>query len=359
MASQSKLRGANPAVDRLLEALSPALASELDRIIIEVRQALEADFDLRLQQALRETEAAAQSHLERTVAETQEKVRKQVSEELRARFDEELQARLNQLRTQLEEAFKAKAAQWEAERGRIQAELEQKRLLLSFPRQAMEASTQGEILSRFLKVAEKFAAGVAIYVNKADGLALWKSRGDGEIFPPITSAETVDSEFYFAPVVIRYRTVAAISARPPYDREGLDWLVDVLAKAIEHFGLRLRFPQSSPPLLVEEQAEPAAAAATDAADQERKLHSDARRYARSLVSEIKFSNEQQVKEGREKSDLYQRLQKEIESGREAYNDRIPPSVSAQRDYFHEELVRILAENDPSRLGETSPGHPSS
>ena len=48
------------------------------------------------------------------------------------------------------------------------------------------------------------------------------------------------------------------------------------------------------------------------------------------------------------------LQKEIDHGREMYNQQVPVSAGS-RDYFHEELVRILTENDASLLGEAYPG----
>jgi len=44
-------------LERVLEALSPTLAAELDRIVTETRQALEQDFQKRLQAAVREAES--------------------------------------------------------------------------------------------------------------------------------------------------------------------------------------------------------------------------------------------------------------------------------------------------------------
>jgi hypothetical protein len=104
-------------------------------------------------------------------------------------------------------------------------------------------------------------------------------------------------------------------------------------------------------------AESPAAAATAARPEsdDKKAHADARRIARLLVSEIKLYHEQELREGREHSDIYDRLQKEIDLGREAYTHRVPGFVLAAHDYFHEELVRILGENDLSRMGAAYPG----
>ena len=66
------------ALDRVLEALSPALAAELDRLVQETRdlarqetqEAMEQEFQFRIQSAIRETETAmaAAAAAERQIA---------------------------------------------------------------------------------------------------------------------------------------------------------------------------------------------------------------------------------------------------------------------------------------------------
>jgi hypothetical protein len=90
-------------------------------------------------------------------------------------------------------------------------------------------------------------------------------------------------------------------------------------------------------------------------EDERRLHNDARRFARLLVSEIKLYNEQKVKEGRDSSDLYERLKEAIDRSREMYDKRVQPPVAAKFDYFHYELVNTLAEGDDNKLGAEYPG----
>lgn len=90
-------------------------------------------------------------------------------------------------------------------------------------------------------------------------------------------------------------------------------------------------------------------------EDERRLHNDARRFARLLVSEIKLYNEQKVKEGRDSSDLYDRLKEAIDRSREMYDKRVQPPVAAKFDYFHYELVNTLAEGDDNKLGAGYPG----
>ncbi|HYJ87614.1 MAG TPA: hypothetical protein VEW46_16245 [Pyrinomonadaceae bacterium] len=90
-------------------------------------------------------------------------------------------------------------------------------------------------------------------------------------------------------------------------------------------------------------------------EEERRLHNDARRFARLLVSEIKLYKERQVVEGRAQSDLYTRLREDIDRSREMYDKRVKPEVAQKYDYFHHELVNTLAEGDRSKLGNAYPG----
>ena len=90
-------------------------------------------------------------------------------------------------------------------------------------------------------------------------------------------------------------------------------------------------------------------------EEERRLHNDARRFARLLISEIKLYNEQKVAEGRSKSDLYDRLREYIDRSREMYDKRVKAEVASRYDYFHGELVNTLAEGDASKLGSNYPG----
>jgi len=93
----------------------------------------------------------------------------------------------------------------------------------------------------------------------------------------------------------------------------------------------------------------------EVSDDERRLHNDARRFARLLVSEIKLYNEQKVKEGRTQGNIYERLREDIDRSRQMYDKRVAPPVAARYDYFHQELVNTLAEGDAAKLGDAYPG----
>jgi hypothetical protein len=123
-------------------------------------------------------------------------------------------------------------------------------------------------------------------------------------------------------------------------------------------------PGSVADAIVQALAEPVSEAAstlpadTEKAPQlseEEKNHADAKRFARLLVSEIKLYNERRVLDGRRNRDIYVRLKKDIDRSREMYVQRVSPSVARKVDYFHDEILRILGDNDPSTLGSDYPG----
>jgi uncharacterized coiled-coil DUF342 family protein len=114
-------------------------------------------------------------------------------------------------------------------------------------------------------------------------------------------------------------------------------------------------PEPERPAVAERPPSAPPAAVPSVSDQEVKLHNDAKRFARLLVSEIKLYNEQKVLAGRKSRDLYDRLKEDIDRSREMYMKRVSPLVSSKVDYFHDELVRTLGENDPGALGSDCPG----
>lgn len=85
-----------------------------------------------------------------------------------------------------------------------------------------------------------------------------------------------------------------------------------------------------------------------AAVMEDELHNKARRFAKLLVDEIKLYNQAKVTEGKQARDLYTRLKDDIDKSRATYERRY--GQIADVDYFRQELVRILADNDPTLLG---------
>jgi hypothetical protein len=163
-----------------------------------------------------------------------------------------------------------------------------------------------------------------------------------EPFSPIASA-VVEPENVPAPDVVSEEEPAPLAAEAPAEtaEERMETPAGDQAEMPEPTPLR-EIPKPGP-----QEAKPI--------PQEEKLHTEAKRFARLLVSEIKLYNEKHVEEGRSNRDLYLRLKRDIDRSREMYEKRISPIVSRKIDYFHDEIIRILGDNDPSTLGSDYPG----
>ena len=109
------------------------------------------------------------------------------------------------------------------------------------------------------------------------------------------------------------------------------------------------------------EAEPAPVAAMSAAaawggptstpaGEDSEIQRKAQRFARLLMDEVKLYNQAKVAEGRKHKDLYDRLKEDIEKSRATYLKRYGNSVAGAAEYFNQELIRSLAEDDVSLLG---------
>ena len=90
-------------------------------------------------------------------------------------------------------------------------------------------------------------------------------------------------------------------------------------------------------------------------DPEEKYHTEARRLSRTLVSEIKLNKTEKINQGLESKNIYSHLKDEIDERREAYQSKVHPAVASKKDYYHEEIVSILAAGDESLIGDDYPG----
>lgn len=111
----------------------------------------------------------------------------------------------------------------------------------------------------------------------------------------------------------------------------------------------------APPLPAPAAAPAAGFDVSSLSEEEQKGHRDAKRFAKLLVSEIELYNKAKVQDGRKNQDLYKRLKSDIDRSRQTYEKRFGKTVGKQVDYFHEELVRILASSDAMALGSEYPG----
>jgi len=80
------------------------------------------------------------------------------------------------------------------------------------------------------------------------------------------------------------------------------------------------------------------------------VHKKAKRFAKLLVDEIKLYNQGKVNEGRQNRDLYDRLKEDIEKSKATYDKRYGSTPAASANYFNDEIVRVLADNDAALMG---------
>ncbi len=116
--------------------------------------------------------------------------------------------------------------------------------------------------------------------------------------------------------------------------------------------------QVAPPPPPAAEAAPPARVAFDVlqlSEADQKVHKDAKRFAKLLVSEIELYNKAKVADGRKNRDVYKRLKSDIDRSRQTFEKRFGKILTKQVDYFHDELVKTLAANDPSVLGTEYPG----
>jgi hypothetical protein len=264
-----------------------------------------------------------------------------------------------------------------------------------------EATSQADILRHLLEGEARFAGRVALFVVKAGAISGWQGTGfqDNEVVkgislnasaslvaraiqgrvsvagttadfdPAFVAAVTAPAEgnCMVLPLVVKDKVAALIyadagtvpggvldgSALNVLNRWAALWLeLTALRKAAQSSAPEE--PAPSPAPAPTPSAPPPAAAAVPAAAEESDLHRKARRFAKLLVEEIKLYNQAKVIEGKSNRDLYDRLKEDIEKSRSTYQKRYGESPAASADYFNQELVRILADDDASLMGAAFP-----
>jgi hypothetical protein len=217
------------------------------------------------------------------------------------------------------------------------------------------------ILDALVNCAAKEATRAGVWLVRGTSLRHWRSTGfdapDAEV--PLkastalaeaarSNASVSDAGGFAVPIAMSGEVVAVLYAANPDSRipnpDAIDVLTRYAARCLEAL---TAFKAAR--ALTERPGAPIATA--DTADRDAKAEEDvsARRYARLLVSEIKLYHEAAVVEGRRDRDLASRLGGEIARARVLYDQRVPPDVRQRVDYFHDELVRTLADGDATLL----------
>jgi hypothetical protein len=267
-------------------------------------------------------------------------------------------------------------------------------------------ATQVQILDAMVDGAAIFASRAALYVVRGASAVGWRARGfvddeavrnnPLELSAGLPAAAIASREMAVGPadefmhgfgekfgspkqnclafpLVVRDKVVALVYAdggigEHRMDRPALEALVRTTGLWLEVFATRkvtsaspihpatmaaaaaahAASPVSAP--VVEQEIVPLAAPAPTPASHDDEVHRKAKRFAKLLVDEIKLYNQAKVSEGRQHHDLYDRLHDDIEKSRASYEKRYGNTQAKAGDYFNQELIRILADNDPQLLG---------
>lgn len=260
-----------------------------------------------------------------------------------------------------------------------------------------ESTSQAEILRHLLEGAARFCGRAALFVVKGGSMNGWQAIGfdnNDEIKSVLVSASNglggraiqgkapvsgtaqdfdigfvatmgapVDSHCVALPLVVKEKVAALVYADAgkladnTVDLSALTLLCRVTALWLELVALR----KAGVGAAAEEgqaqaaasaaHAHPMASAGGDAATAaEDDVHKKAKRFARLLVDEIKLYNQNKVAEGKQHRDLYDRLREDIEKSRAAYEKKFSGTQASSANYFNQELIRVLADNDASLLG---------
>lgn len=261
------------------------------------------------------------------------------------------------------------------------------------------AASQADILRQLLEGEARFAGRVALFVVKSGSIMGWEAIGfennngirnislngatgaiaeaiqgrvpvfgtDADLDPAFISfvKAPADGKCLLLPLVVKERVAALIYADAGMDAEGtfdpsaLSVLTRFAALWLEVSAMR----KTGVAAAAEEPAQAASVGASASAaavvspaavpapaGEEADLHKKARRFAKLLVEEIMLYNQAKVAEGKKTRDLYERLREDIEKSRATYDKRYGESSVASANYFNQELVRILADNDVSLMG---------
>ena len=68
---------------------------------------------------------------------------------------------------------------------------------------------------------------------------------------------------------------------------------------------------------------------------------EARRLARTILSDILLYNQAKVKEGIEKDSLFDVLSEELAEGRKYYENMVDPSLRQSTNFFNEAVIDVL------------------
>lgn len=235
--------------------------------------------------------------------------------------------------------------------------------LLETIRAIDRARSLTEILDTLIKAVAQDGIGAGVWLVRGGELRHWRSAGidtprrdvalddHGALAQAARTNAPAHGDGFAVPIALAGHVVAVVHATNPASEipnaDAIEIVVRYAARCLEaQTAFRTARAMTDRAGAASAPPAPPAPARTPGDAEE---HVSAQRYARLLVSEIKLYHEDAVMEGRRDRDLATRLGGEIARARAMYEQRVPPHIRQHGDYFHDELVRTLADGDASLL----------
>jgi hypothetical protein len=191
---------------------------------------------------------------------------------------------------------------------------------------------------------------------------------DGEISPALARVFAGEREgaerekAYLFPLIARHSVVAMLIASGAVSAPPVELLCEAAGmklEALRPLPSQSEPPAARPPEFVQLVPAPAGAAERRPWDElspdDRQLHLKAQRMARVRVSEMRLYQDEALREGAARGDIYNALRTRIDAARREFLESFLAKSPTMVDYLHLEILRNLAQDDDRLLGPEYPG----
>jgi len=227
------------------------------------------------------------------------------------------------------------------------------------------ASPEDAARFRQLRFAASQAAAFAAVIESREPVVALATAAEVSAGVVEAVAHAPGDKAHLFPLTVDQSPVGILYAAGAVESAALELMAQAASAALEARQRPVRnMPPAAPPGRAPDlvRIQPASAAPPGAAPDwddlsaaDRQLHLRAQRFARTKVAEMRLYRPDAVKAGRARQDLYSALQDAIDEGRESFRETYIAASPTMVDYFHLELVRTLANDNPAWLGGKYPG----
>ena len=201
------------------------------------------------------------------------------------------------------------------------------------------------------------APAFASVVATSDAMVALRTRGEFSDALAGVFGEAPDQRFHLFPIATHERVLAILYADSAgsIETSALELVAGIAGTVLDSLSGRSSTPAQLVRIATGERTGAGIGAWFDLSREDQELHLKAQRFARVQVAEMRLYKSDAVKDGRARRDLYDALKTEIDSAREVFQRDYLTATPTMVDYFHLELNRTLANDDPELLGRSYPG----